>query len=300
MVETNDFNYIWFIPIIGLCSDFNTLKKPTNTILKLSGELSMSKNQISTSPQTLKSHEGQRVPNVVFKTRQNDEFVDITSDSLFNNKTVVVFSLPGAFTPTCSSTHLPRFNELAGVFKANGVDDIICVSVNDAFVMNAWKQDQEAENIRLIPDGNGEFTEGMGMLVDKSDLGFGKRSWRYSMLVKDGVVEKMFIEPQVPGDPFEVSDADTMLHYINPNAKTPQAVSIITKPGCPYCAKAKAMLTEHGVVYDEISVGHDVTLRSVRAISGQDTVPQVFIGGRHIGGSEDLAKYFASREKNAA
>ena len=256
--------------------------------------------QASKSQEVLKNHEGQKVPNVVFKTRQNDEFVDVTTDNLFRGKTVVVFSLPGAFTPTCSSTHLPRFNELASVFKDNGVDDIICMSVNDAFVMNAWKQDQEAENITVIPDGNGEFTAGMDMLVDKSDLGFGKRSWRYSMLVKDGVVAKMFIEPQVPGDPFEVSDADTMLNYINPNAVKPEAVSIITKPGCPYCAKAKAMLMEHGVVYDEISVGHDATLRSVRAITGRDTVPQVFIGGRHIGGSEELAQYFAARDKNAA
>jgi len=248
----------------------------------------------------LKNREGQKVPNVVFKTRQNDEFVDVTTDELFKGKTVVVFSLPGAFTPTCSSTHLPRFNELAGVFKDNGVDDIVCMSVNDAFVMNAWKEDQEAENVTLIPDGNGEFTEGMGMLVDKADLGFGKRSWRYSMLVKDGVVEKMFIEPEVPGDPFEVSDADTMLDYINPNAVKPEAVSIITKPGCPYCAKAKEMLQEHGITYDEISMGHDATLRSVRAITGRDTVPQVFIAGQHIGGSEELANYLAEHNKNAA
>ncbi len=126
----------------------------------------------------LKNHEGQRVPNVIFKTRHNGEFVEISTDEIFAGKTVAVFSLPGAFTPTCSSTHLPRFNELSGVFKENGVDDIVCMSVNDAFVMDSWKKDQEAENVTLIPDGNGEFTEGMGMLVDKSDLGFGKRSWR--------------------------------------------------------------------------------------------------------------------------
>ncbi|MCW9055600.1 MAG: peroxiredoxin, partial [Gammaproteobacteria bacterium] len=178
----------------------------------------------------LQNREGQTVPSVVFKTRQNDEFVDVSTDEIFKGKTVVVFSLPGAFTPTCSSTHLPRFNELATTFKENGVDEIICISVNDAFVMDAWKQNQEAENIRLIPDGNGEFSEGMGMLVNKADLGFGQRSWRYSMLVKDGVIEKMFIEPEVPGDPFEVSDAETMLNYINENAVLPATVSIITKP----------------------------------------------------------------------
>ena len=237
----------------------------------------------------LQSKEGQKVPSVVFKTRDNGEWRDVSSDELFKGKTVVVFSLPGAFTPTCSSTHLPRYNELAGVLKANGVDDIICMSVNDAFVMDAWKKDQEAENITLIPDGNGEFSEGMGMLVDKSNLGFGKRSWRYSMLVKDGVVEKQFIEPEVEGDPFEVSDADTMLRYINPQAKAPASVSIVTKPGCPFCAKAKKMLEEHGMPYEEIVLGRDATLRSLRAITGSEMVPQVFINGDHIGGSENGA-----------
>lgn len=248
----------------------------------------------------LENREGQKVPAVVFKTRSNNEFFDVSTDDIFKGKTVVVFSLPGAFTPTCSSTHLPRYNELAKVFHDNGVDDIVCMSVNDAFVMDAWKVDQEAENIRLIPDGNGDFTAGMGMLVDKSDLGFGKRSWRYAMLVKDGVVEKMFIEPEVPGDPFEVSDADTMLNYINPNAIKPAAVSIITKPGCPFCAEAKQILEQHGMSYEEITTGHDASLRSVRAITGQETVPQVFIEGRHIGGSEDLKAYFKTQARSAA
>ena len=126
---------------------------------------------------------GKSVPNVTFRVRENDQWVNITTADLFANKTVVLFSLPGAFTPTCSSAHLPRYNELAATFSANGVDSIICMSVNDTFVMNAWKQDQEASNIDVIPDGNGEFTQGMGMLVGKEDIGFGKRSWRYSMLV---------------------------------------------------------------------------------------------------------------------
>jgi glutaredoxin-like protein len=239
----------------------------------------------------LENREGQKVPSVVFKIHQNGEFVDVHSDALFKGRTVVVFSLPGAFTPTCSSTHLPRYNELAQTFVENGVDEIICMSVNDAFVMDAWKEDQEAENVTLIPDGNGDFAEGMGMLVDKSDLGFGKRSWRYSMLVKGGVVEKQFIEPDVPGDPFEVSDADTMLDYINPQAKKPHPISIITKPGCPFCARAKALLKEHKMTYEEIVLGHDATLRSVRAITGRESVPQVFIDGKHIGGSDELAAY---------
>ena len=137
--------------------------------------------------------EGQSVPSVTFPTRQGDEWVNVTTDELFKGKTVAVFALPGAFTPTCSSTHLPRYNELAGVLKENGVDEVICLSVNDTFVMNAWLADQEAENITVVPDGSGDFTEGMGMLVNKNDIGFGQRSWRYSMLVKDCVIEKMFI-----------------------------------------------------------------------------------------------------------
>ena len=144
----------------------------------------------------LENREGRKIPQVVFRTRQGGEWKNVSTDDIFKGRTVVVFSLPGAFTPTCSSTHLPRFNELAPAFYANGVDEIVCVSVNDAFVMNEWAADQECENVRLLPDGNGEFTEGMGMLVNKSDLGFGERSWRYSMLVKDGVIEKMFVEPQ--------------------------------------------------------------------------------------------------------
>ncbi|NQZ05979.1 MAG: glutathione peroxidase [Algicola sp.] len=239
------------------------------------------------------SKAGQKVPSVVFPIRQNDEWVNRSTDDIFNGKTVVVFSLPGAFTPTCSSTHLPRYNELAQTFKDNGVDEIVCVSVNDTFVMNAWAGHQEAENVTLIPDGNGTFTDGMGLLVDKGDIGFGKRSWRYAMLVKDGVVDKMFIEPNKPGDPFEVSDADTMLDYINPNAVKPQAVSLFTKPGCPYCAKAKALLGEKGLVFDEIVLGIDATLTSLKAITGADTVPQVYIGGERIGGSEELVSYFA-------
>lgn len=241
----------------------------------------------------LPNKEGQQVPNVTFPTRQNGEWVNVTTNDLFKGKTVVVFSLPGAFTPTCSSTHLPRYNELAPVFFANGVDSIVCMSVNDTFVMNEWARDQESNNVVLIPDGNGEFSEGMGLLVDKSDIGFGKRSWRYSMLVKDGKIEKMFIEPEVEGDPFEVSDADTMLNYINPKAVKPPVATIFTKDGCPFCAKAKALLEDKGVKFEEIVIGNSgITSRTLRAVSNRDTVPQVFIEGKHIGGSDDLEAFY--------
>ncbi len=169
----------------------------------------------------------EKVPHVVFKTRVRDESVggpnpfrwqDVTSEEVFNGKRVVIFSLPGAFTPTCSSTHLPRYEALYEEIKGQGVDEIYCVSVNDAFVMFQWGKNMGAEKVKLLPDGNGEFTRKMGMLVEKSNLGFGMRSWRYSMVVKDGTVEKVFAEPgysdNCETDPFEVSDADTMLAYL--------------------------------------------------------------------------------------
>lgn len=242
-----------------------------------------------------KNREGQRVPNVTFRTRKDHEWVDVTTDELFNGKTVIVFSLPGAFTPTCSSSHVPRFNQLAPIFKANGVDEIICISVNDAFVMNEWKIDQKAYNINFIPDGNGDFTDGMGLLIDKNDLGFGKRSWRYSMLVKDGVVEKMFIEPQEPGDPYNVSDADTMLSYIAPNESRPLDVTIFARKGCSFCARAKGLLHDAGISFEELELNRDYTDRTLRAVSGQSTFPQVFINGEHIGGAEDLEQWFSKK-----
>lgn len=186
------------------------------------------------------------------------------------------------------------------MFKKNGVDDIVCMSVNDAFVMDVWKQDQEAENITVIPVGNAEFTEAMGMLVDNTEPGFGKRSWRYSMLVRDGVIVKHFIEAETENDPIEVSDADIMIDYINPYAAKTDAVSIITRPGCPHCARAKAIMNRRGIAYEEILIGKQTTLRSVRAIAGRETIPQVFIGGRHVGGAEKLEKYFAEKSSEAA
>jgi glutathione-dependent peroxiredoxin len=241
----------------------------------------------------LANREGQKVPSVTFRARENGEWVDIKSDELFAGKTIALFSLPGAFTPTCSSTHVPGYNQLACTLQENGVDEIVCLSVNDGFIMEEWAKDQNAENVRFIPDGNGEFTEGMGLLVDKRDLGFGKRSWRYSMIVKDGVIEKMFIEPEEPGDPFKVSDAETMLNHINPNAQKPKNVFLFTKKGCPFCAKAKAMLHDRNMSYEEVTIGEGVSLLALKAATGALTVPQVFIDGKLIGGSDDLEAYFA-------
>jgi len=245
---------------------------------------------------TAASLQGKPVPQVTFKTRSGGKSRDISSDELFKGKTVVVFALPGAYTPTCSSAHLPRYDELAPVMRRHGIDDIICISVNDAFVMDEWRRGQEAEHITMIPDGNGEFTAGMGMLVDKRALGLGQRSWRYSMLVRDGIVDAMFIEAQdendPEADPFAVSDADTMLRHIAPDAGAPEPVVMFSKPGCPFCARAKAVLKARGIVFTDISQDSKITTSVLRAVSGGTTWPQVFEGGRLIGGAEEVAAHF--------
>ena len=171
--------------------------------------------------------EGNNIPQVTFKTRVRDESVggenpfrwqDLTTDDIFKGKNVVVFSLPGAFTPTCSSTHAPGYEAKYDEMKALGVDEVICLSVNDAFVMYQWKKNLGLTKVFMLPDGNGDFTREMGMLVKKNNLGFGERSWRYSMHVVDGVIKKMFIEEgksdNFGEDPFLASDAETMLAYL--------------------------------------------------------------------------------------
>lgn len=238
--------------------------------------------------------EGKKVPGATFRTRVDHDWVSRTSDEVFGGKTVVVFSLPGAFTPTCSSAHAPRYDQLAERFRELGVDEIICLSVNDAFVMNQWKEDLGIENITFLPDGNGEFTDGMGMLVDKEDLGFGKRSWRYSMLVKDGVVEKMFVEPEKPGDPYGVSDADTMLEYLAPDADKPLDVTVFSRGGCPHCARAKGLLNDADIRFEALELNRQYTDRTLRAVANATTLPQVFINGTRIGGADDLAQWLES------
>lgn len=166
-------------------------------------------------------------PEVTFKTRvRTDEapgfdWKDVTSRDLFQGKRVAVFAIPGAFTPTCSSTHLPGFESAYQDLKENGVSEVYCLSVNDSFVMNAWFESMGIENVKPLPDGTGEFTRKLGFLVEKNNLGFGMRSWRYSMVVTDGVVEMMWVEPgledNAQGDPFVVSDAQTMLDWLKEN-----------------------------------------------------------------------------------
>ena len=158
------------------------------------------------------------VPEVEFVFRENGEFVNRKSAELFDGKRVVVFSLPGAFTPTCSAYQLPGFEEKYEDFIGNGIDAIYCISVNDGFVMNAWAKDQGIERVKLIPDGNAYFTRSMGMLVTKSNLGFGERSWRYAAVVDNGIIEKLFVEAgkrdNADTDPYEVTNPETILSYL--------------------------------------------------------------------------------------
>ncbi len=167
------------------------------------------------------------VPQATFQTRVRNqalggpnpfEWRASTSDDIFKGKRVILFAVPGAFTPTCSTSHLPRYEDLHDAFLQVGIDAVVCLSVNDAFVMYQWGKSQNAEKVVLLPDGNGEFTRKMGMLVEKTNLGFGMRSWRYAMVVDDGEIERMFVEPgfadNTADDPFAVSDADTVLAYL--------------------------------------------------------------------------------------
>lgn len=167
------------------------------------------------------------IPSVIFKTRVRDESIDgpnpyrwedVTSFDYFGGKRVVLFSLPGAFTPTCSTYQLPGFEGNYDEFKALGIDEIYCISVNDAFVMNAWAKSQNIENVKVIPDGSGFFTEEMGMLVEKDNLGFGARSWRYAAVINNGRIEKMFVEPGLedncPVDPYGETSPENILKYL--------------------------------------------------------------------------------------
>jgi len=174
------------------------------------------------------------VPEVTFKTRVRDESIggenpfrwqDVSTDDIFKGKRVVLFALPGAFTPTCSSTHLPGYEKEYDTLKNLGVDEVYCLSVNDAFSMFQWARQLGVKNVKMLPDGNAHFTRGMDMLVKKENLGFGDRSWRYSVLVNDGKVEKAFVEPgksdNCPDDPFTCSDVNTMLGYLQCQAQEP-------------------------------------------------------------------------------
>lgn len=172
-------------------------------------------------------HTDARLPDVTFRTRVRDETVDgtnpyrwqdVTTRDLFAGRRVVLIGLPGAFTPTCSTHQLPTFAALASEFEAEGIDNIYCVSVNDSFVMNRWAEALGLEAIRMIPDGSGEFTRRIGMLVRKDNLGFGMRSWRYAAVIEDGIVRACFEEPgrcdDASDDPYVASTPEAVLAWL--------------------------------------------------------------------------------------
>ena len=161
---------------------------------------------------------GTEVPDVILPVRVAGEFQNLSTRAQFAGKRVVLFGLPGAFTPTCSTNQVPAFDKLADQFFAKGIDEIYCISVNDSFVMNKWFEDLKVENIYPLPDGNGEFTELFGASVQKANLGFGIRSWRYAVVLNDGKVEKVFSEEgfgdNIETDPYEVSTPENVLANI--------------------------------------------------------------------------------------
>jgi glutaredoxin-like protein len=244
--------------------------------------------------------EGKKIPEIKFKIQKDNQWAELSTKEMFDNKKVIVFGLPGAFTPTCTSAHLPRYEALYNTFKENGVDEVYCLSVNDTFVMNSWAENLDVRKVKMLPDGNGELSEAVGMLVDKSAIGFGKRSWRYAMIIENGEITKMFIEPEKAGDPFEVSDADNVLDFINPKAEKPQNIVMITKPGCPHCKRAKDMLHDQGMDFEELVVGKDLSLEAMYSLSqGNKTTPQIFIGEKLIGGADQLQEYLNSKKQPA-
>ena len=243
-----------------------------------------------------KNQEGKSVlNNIVYKIRINHKLESVNENEIFKDKKVVVFGLPGAFTPTCSSSHLPRYEELYDTLKEQGIDEVYCTSVNDGFVMEAWVEDQGLNKVKMLPDGNADLAKQVGMEVMKDDLGFGLRSWRYSMLVDNGVIIKHFIEPDKEGDPFEVSDADTMLKFLKNDVVLPSSVTIFTKKGCPFCKEAKELLLENGYMYNEVELNDARRQRVLAGITGEHrpTSPQIFIDGKLIGGLDGLKTFLA-------
>lgn len=154
---------------------------------------------------------GDRLPDANFMTMTADGPAPLATADVFAGKRVALFAVPGAFTPTCSARHLPGFVEKAGELKAKGIDTIACTSVNDVFVMGAWGQDQGADGVVMLADGNGDFAEALGLVMDGTAFGMGKRSQRYAMVVNDGVVEHLFVDED---GGFEVSSADHMLSQL--------------------------------------------------------------------------------------
>ena len=239
--------------------------------------------------------QGRRLPHCVFRMRWGGAMADVASGDLFDGKRVVLFGVPGAFTPTCSSAHVPRFVELAPFLLRNGIDEVVCASVNDAYVLEAWQRDQHAELLTFLPDGNGDFHRALGLLVDKTGEGMALRARRYAMIVDDGTIRTALVEPDVPGDPYGISSADEVCGALGLAEATPTDIALFTRPGCGWSEKARRLLDRHGLPYEAV----DLHPRGLRALCGGTTTPQVFVAGRHLGGCDDLERWLAAAPAQA-
>lgn len=256
------------------------------------------------------SKEGQPIPNTNLATLTEGVIKSHETKELFGKGRHIIFALPGAFTPTCSATHLPNYEHYSYTFfRRFGVSSVSCISVNDPFVMSVWAEEQKSYNVSLYSDGNAEFAKAMGMDVDDSHLYFGTRSWRYSMLVEDGIIKKMFIEPEKPGDPFEVSDAKTMFDYLQENYKEetkanhvvePKKLLIIAGKTCSVCHELfnEMWRYEHLGLddYEIVYVGEEISQLALAAIAQPPTTPQIFVDGLHIGGYDQFNVYVDALE----
>lgn len=239
---------------------------------------------------------GQRIPTFEFFMFIGDQWVSRTTEQLFGNSRVVVFAIPGAFSPVCSTQHLPRYNELYETFRSYGVEEVYCLAVNDSFVLNAWKKAERADNIVMLPDPDGEFTRRLGFLVNRNEVCLGNRSWRYSMVINNGIIEKMFIEKGDQGtDPYGESSAENMLKYLNPDAELPPSITIFSKVSCQVCAQIKSMLEQHHLQYEELHLNEEYTVKTAKALTGPaDDLPVVFINGTKISKVEELEAYLST------
>lgn len=232
---------------------------------------------------------GHKVPYVNFKINEDYKWVTKSSDDIFKNKRVVLFALPGAFTPICSTLHLPAYNDLYETFRSYGIDDVYCLAVNDSFVLEAWKRAEKALKITMLPDVDGEFSIKLGFLMNRSDMCLGNRSWRYSMVINDGVIEKMFIEPEgEESDPYGESSAEKMLKYLNPSARLPSSITIFTKHGCADCEEMKDVFRKYSMPFEELILNEHFSIKTVKAISASTHLPQVFIDGKRIEDTREL------------
>ena len=163
--------------------------------------------------------EGKKCSNIILKVRKIGKWSEVNTDELFKKKRIIIFSLPGAFTPVCSEKQLPGFEKNYDKLKKMGIDEIYCISVNDGFVMNAWADHQKIRKIKVLPDGNADFTRAMGMLVNKNHVGFGLRSWRYCAVINDGIIEKWWQEPGMnnegsDSDPYIETTPEKCINYL--------------------------------------------------------------------------------------